>query len=119
MTLSDMSNDTELLSRCNCTELYQICRRLGLSVQPATNKEQMIRILLGEEPPPDCKNEADSWRDAIMDFLLDHWQTVRGLLDCPAKSGDSMSCYKCLDQQVVSCLVENKDSLVQIRSRRK
>lgn len=78
----------------------------------------MIRTLIGEVAPPDGCNEIDQWRDAIMAFLLDNWATVRSQLDCPARSGDSKSCYQCVDAQVVACLVENKGSLAYIRRKK-
>lgn len=119
MTLYDTStSDSDLLSRCNRTELYQVCRRQGIKVSPATSKEQMIGLILGEIEETDTINEADLWRDDLMGFLLDHWQVVRGQLKCPARSGDPKSCYQCPDAQVISCLAQNRELLVKIRRSR-
>jgi hypothetical protein len=93
-------------STCNETELYQVCRRVGLPVTPRTSKEEMVSYLLGEKEPPDVENIFDGWRDGIMRFLLDHWSVVESQLSCPAKSGDPRSCYQCVDAQVVSCVVQ-------------
>lgn len=112
------SNDVEVLAGCNWTELYQIARRQGVHVTPDMSREALILVLLGEQQPPSSVNEADAWRDALMGFLLDNWRTVRSQIDCPAKSGDPKSCYRCVDAQVLACLVQNKGSLTQIRRKK-
>jgi hypothetical protein len=113
-----MTHSSEFeLEACNETELYQICRDAQIPVTPRATKQQMILYLLGEEePPPLTHHEIDTWRRGIMAFLLDHWSTVRAQLECPAKSGDPLSCFQCVDAQVVSCVVQNASSerLIQI-----
>ena len=106
--------------QCNHTELYQICQRLHLNVHPGLSKGTLIALLLGEEEPsPEWTNAIDSWRHAIMAFLLDHWQVVRAQLACPAKTGDPLACFNCIDAQVVSCLVQNADEEHLIQLKRK
>lgn len=112
------SSDFDLFSACNRTELLQLCARAGIGASPATPKERLIAYLLGEEEPPQGnQNDINSWRHGIMSFLLDHWTVVRAQLDCPAKSQDPRSCFKCIDQQVISCLVENpgNEPLIQLK----
>lgn len=104
---------------CNHTELYQICRRLGLRIAPNTDKEKMIAYLMGEEEPPPCDHPVDSWRHGLMGFLLDHWQTVRSQLTCPAKSGDPRACFNCLDAQVITCIADNPENEDLIQLKRK
>lgn len=104
--------------RCNHTELYQVCRRAGIPVSPATPKEEMIAYLLGESEAPPVENVFDHWRNGIMGFLLDHWSVVETQLTCPAKSGDPKSCYQCVDAQVISCVVQQSDhdqKLIELR----
>lgn len=114
------SPDFELFDRCNHTELFQVCRRLGLPVAPSIDKETMIRLLLGEEEPnPEWRNAMDSWRHGLMGFLLDNWNNVRSQLQCPAKSGDPRACFNCVDAQVVSCIVDNPDNEQLIQLKRK
>jgi len=104
----EYSSASELFAHCNHTELYQICRRLGLQIPPATPREELIAYLTGDkEVPEGAHNEIDFWRLAIMSFLLDHWQVVRSQLECPAKSGDERACFNCQDAQVISCIVQN------------
>ena len=115
------SSDYELLSACNYTELFQVCQRLGLPVSPDLPKDTIIKIILGEEPPPESWSSVmDSWRDAIMAFLLDHWDVVRSQLECPAKSGNPKSCYECIDTRVISCLVDNapNETLIQLKRKK-
>jgi hypothetical protein len=113
-----MSNSSEFdLNACNETELYQICRDAQIQVPPQATKQQMILYLQGEEePPPLTKHEIDTWRRGIMGFVLDHWSVVRAQLECPAKSGDPLSCFQCIDTQVVSCVVQNavNEHLIQL-----
>lgn len=112
------SPDFDLFDRCNQTELLQILKRLGLSVPPATPKELLIQVLLGEvEPDPNWLNVMDSWRHGLMGFLLDHWEVVRSQLECPAKTGDPRACFQCVDARVIACLVDNQheEQLIQLK----
>lgn len=112
------SPDFELFARCNHTELFQICRRLGLPVSPQLSKETLIKLLLGEEEPhPEWENVMDGWREALMAFVLDHWEVIRSQLECPAKSGDPRACFNCEDAQVIHCLVDNEHEEPQIRKK--
>ncbi len=43
-----------------------------------------------------------------MRFLLEHWPMVFSQLTCPAKTGDPLACFQCVDAQVVYCIVDNK-----------
>lgn len=107
-----------LFSAFNRTELYQLCRRVGFNIPPTTSVEKMIVYLQGEEEAPMEPNIFNSWRDAIMLFLLEHWKAVESQLTCPAKSGDPRSCYQCIDQQVISCIVQQSpydQKLIELR----
>lgn len=109
----------ELFADCNHTELYQICRRQGMRVAPSEPREKLIAYLLGEEEPPPVDHVVDSWRHGIMGFLLDHWQTVRSQLSCPAKNGDPRACFTCTDSQVIACVASNPDNEELIQLKRK
>lgn len=109
----------ELYERCNETELYQIARAAGLAVLPSASKDELIKYILGEEQPPPVSSEFDEWRLAIMRFVIEHRKTLEVQLRCPAKSMDPRACFQCVDQQVVSCLVENKGNLNLIQLHRK
>ena len=129
-------------SRANETELLQTCRTAGISVAPGTPKEQLIKLLTGETEPEEVQpNPVDSWRDALMEFLLDHWLVARGQIECPAKELESwterqpgqilirrkpglppgqIACRTCTDTQVMCCVVQNaaNEQLIQARRRR-
>lgn len=105
---------------CNRTELVQVCRDIGLRVEPGTTEEDIFKMLEGELVVTDVgKSNVDTWRDAIMAFLLDNWQVVRAQLDCPAKSGEPNACYGCIDAQVIACVVDNQRSEKLIQLKRK
>jgi hypothetical protein len=125
--LTPPSSTSELFDDCNHTELYQLCRRLGINVSPATPKEQLRAYLLGEQEPPESTTHSiDVWRNAIMEFLSDHWQVVRAQITCPAKNlkdelepGEKRACFNCIDVQVLSCVVQNPENEYAIQLRRK
>ena len=117
--MSSSGNSEQLFEDCNHTELLQICRRVGLRISPSTPKEKMIAYLLGEEEPPIEDNVVDSWRHGLMGFVLDHWQTIRSQLACPAKTQDPRACFTCCDTQVIACVVGNPENEELINLKRK
>jgi len=117
--MSSSGNSEQLFEDCNHTELLQICRRVGLHISPSTPKEKMIAYLLGEEEPPIEDNVVDSWRHGLMGFVLDHWQTIRSQLACPAKTQDPRACFTCCDTQVIACVVGNPENEELINLKRK
>lgn len=126
--LPSTHSDENLFSDCNHTELYQLCRRLGMNINPATPNREMIAYLQGDvELPVGQSHNMDEWREALMAFLSDHWQVVRAQIDCPARNlmdeklepGVKRACFNCIDTQVISCLVQNpeNESLIQAHKR--
>lgn len=86
----------------NRTELHQICEEANLSTRSDCSPVELQRVLDGEQEPR--PNPMHRVRLSLMQFILDHWNTVRSQLSCPAKSGDPRSCFKCHDMQVVACV---------------
>lgn len=108
-----------MFDKCNHTELYQLCRRLGMPAVPSMSREQLGELILGEVPQTVQPHSFDSWRHGLAGFVLDHWQTLQNQVSCPLKSQDPMSCFGCLDTQVVSCVVGNPKNEHLIHLRRK
>ena len=133
-------------SRANETELLQACRDAGVDAAPGTLKERLILLLTGEvELGIGEVNPIDTWRHALMNFLLDYWVVARGQIDCPAKELDCwvdrpddrqvgqdhgprrkpglppgpIACRTCTDAQVMCCVVQNASNAQQIEQRRK
>lgn len=119
MIPSTSTSRSTIFDRFNDTELYQTAREAGLIVLPSEPREKLIVYLLGEEEPPKIEQNIDMWRNGIMGFLIEHWKQVETQLTCPAKSGDPLACFGCIDTQVISCLVSNEADLYQIRRHRK
>lgn len=95
---------------CNRTELYQLCRGRGLVVPPdAGNAEMMYMHMFGtdEFDKATLVNQFDEWRHALAGFVIDHWSRLQNQVTCPLRSQDPMSCFGCLDTQVVACIVSN------------
>lgn len=103
-------------ARCNHTELYQLCRRLKLNVHPMMPREQLAQVLLGEITFSDIDHPFDFWRHGLAGFVLSHWQKLQNQVSCPLKSQDPLSCFGCLDTQVVSCVVSSpkNEPLIQL-----
>lgn len=96
-----------LFDNCNHTELYQLCRARDLPVLPSMPREQLAGLLLGELTPEAQPHTIDSWRHGLAGFVLSHWHVLQNQVTCPLKSKDPLSCFGCLDTQVVSCVVGN------------
>ncbi len=105
------------LLRCNATELYQLCRKAKLAVLPSASKEEMAALLIGELEPIEEYHNIDSWRIALMQFVLDYWRKLETQITCPAKSRDPRACFQCTDAQVITCVVdaEAHEDLIQLR----
>lgn len=123
-----MSSDADVLAlieasglaACNRTELYQLCQQAGLKPLPRHTKDELLRLMVGElQIDPSELHELDSWRHGLAGFVLDHWRVLQNQITCPLKSQDPLSCFGCLDAQVVTCLTSNENNLVQIRKHRK
>jgi hypothetical protein len=90
---------------CNHTELYQLCRSLGLPLSPSANREQLMQAhMTGVFGSP---NPIDEWRNGLAGFVLDHWKVLQNQVTCPLQSQDPNSCFGCLDTQVITCIVSN------------
>lgn len=110
----------------NRTELYQLCRKAGLAVQPSWEKDHYIAALLGAELPT-AANAIDDLRDSLIMFIDEYWSTLQAQLKCPAKNlhspdptkVNSKPCYSCVDMQVVACVSDmsaaNQQRLLQLR----
>lgn len=93
----------------NHTELYQACLSAGIVCPPGESREKLIEYLEGEaEPDPGEMHDLDRWRHGIMGFILEYWSKLESQLTCPAKSKNPLSCFQCIDQQVIACVVQNK-----------
>lgn len=103
----------------NYTELQQLCTGAGLPVHPRMSFEDMVALLEGHLQPIEENAPIDVWRDAIMAFVIDFWSKLHSQLTCPAKTKDPRACYGCIDQQVIACLVKQKQAEPLIAVRRK
>ncbi len=107
-----------VLDQCNHSELYQTCRSLQLPALPSMSREQLMALLLEELPETEQQpNVFDSWRHGLAGFVLDHWAILQNQIGCPLKSQDPLSCFTCLDTQVVDCVVGNpaNEHLIQLK----
>ncbi len=94
-----------------------MCVRARLSVRPNTARSDLIAYLEGDLETPDVnENVFDSWRAAIIEFLLEHWKKIETQITCPAKmlkdpkNPNPKPCFGCVDAQVVICIIQNHDA---------
>ena len=94
------------LLQCNRSELHQLCIKAGLVVSPKLSREDLAKTLVGvlEEG---TENPLDPWRHGLATFVLKHWTVLQNQITCPLKSKDPLSCFGCLDAQVITCLNDN------------
>ena len=95
---------------CNRTELYQLCQRVGVNPHPGQSREELIALFMGEHENEPHQNQIDSWRHGLAGFVLDHWKVLQNQVTCPLQSKDPMSCFGCLDAQVIACITSNPDN---------
>ncbi len=105
-----------MFDKCNHTELYQLCRMRNLPALPSMSREQLAELMFSETQPEVLPHSIDSWRHGLAGFVLSHWHVLQNQISCPLKSKDPMSCFGCLDTQVVSCVVGNpkNEHLIQL-----
>src|SRR3989304_6232443 len=109
---------SEALDKCNRTELYQLCKRAGLQPPTAASRSELIQYLGGELEPPKETNEIDLWRRGLKGFVWERWAVLQPQLTCPIRQ-DINACRDCLDTQVVTCVVEQRDCEPLIQMHRK
>jgi len=108
----------EQLAGCNHTEMYQLCRRKGLAVDPGMLLSQLVNTFIESKPDPEL-NVFDSWRHGITGFVFKHWKVLEPQLTCPIRSKDPKSCWGCLDTQVAACVSSNAQDEQSIQLHRK
>lgn len=106
------------LQRCNRTELYQLCRRAKLNIPSSSSRDELASYLTGYLHPPSDPNLIDTWRKGLRGFVLENWAVLQPQLTCPIRH-DINACQKCVDMQVITCVVENKDYEALIQLHRK
>lgn len=111
-TTEPESIPAEVFADLNRTELYQLCRRAGLHVHPAWDREQLIAALQDADPTEAFDHPIDDLREALIAFITQHWKTLRPQLKCPAKDlmnpdpkkANERPCFGCSDMRVVACV---------------
>jgi hypothetical protein len=109
----------EGLSRCNRTELYQLCKQAGLNPYPNAQRQDLMALFVGQTEIPKETHEIDTWRRGLKGFVTERWATLQPQLTCPIRA-DINACTQCLDAQVVTCVVEQKkiEPLIQLHRKK-
>lgn len=103
--IGEMQVDPNDLEDMNKTELVKLARLMGQSAHYGLDRKVLVSILKGRKRK--VRNKIDEYRDAIKEFLRQHWEAVRSQVDvkCHAECGDHT------DFQVVTCWKTNKEIL--------
>lgn len=118
-------SSSESLAGLNRTELYQACRRAGISVPASATRNELIAFLYGEGD--EAPNVTDTWREGIIGFLNEYWSMLEAQLKCPAKNlrhptnPNPKPCYGCVDAQVIMCVINDQkvEQLIQLHRKNK
>ena len=102
-----------ILDQMNMTELTELAKETNPDAHRGLSREVLNQIILNapEDGPKLPEKPINKYRLRIMTFVLDHWEQVKPMLTCPAKSGDPRACFGCTDVQVVECVTMNKDNI--------
>lgn len=102
-----------ILSRMNMTELVELAQETNPEAHRGLSREVLEQIIANppEQGPTLPEKPINKYRLRIMSFVLDHWEQVKPMLTCPAKSGDPRACFQCTDIQVVECVTTNRDNI--------
>lgn len=95
----------------NTTELVALAQELDPNVGLNTPRPHLIALLCGEGPDELPGRAVDGVRLHIMRFVIQNYDQLRPLLDCPAKTKDPRACFRCLDYQVAECATSSAQSL--------
>jgi hypothetical protein len=105
------------LSEYNRTELFLKAQEQNPNVRHNTSREQLIAIATGElqvDLPP---RPVDKTRLVIMEFINAHWDQVKAIIACPARSQDPRACFSCTDIQIAECALKNRDIIYRSSSK--
>lgn len=100
-----------ILNRMNMTELVALAQEIDPEAHRGIGRDELVRLLTDASPEALPQKPINKYRLRIMEFVVDHWEQVKPMLTCPARSGDSRACFNCTDVQVVECVSTNRDNL--------
>lgn len=94
----------------NISELTWLAQEQNPNAHRGLDREMLLAIAQGEEVdlPP---RTVDKVRLRIMEFVNEHWQQVKPLISCPARSRDPRACFACTDVQAVECALTNQKKI--------
>ncbi len=94
----------------NLSELTLLAQETNPDAHRGLDREMLLALAMGEEVdlPP---RTVDKVRLRIMEFVNDHWEQVKPLIACPARSRDPRACFNCTDIQAVECALTNQKKI--------
>lgn len=94
------------LDDLNLSELVLLAQETNDKAHRGLGREVLTKLALGEDVAIQ-ERQIDKTRLTIMEFVDAHWDQVRPLLSCPAKTRDPRACFQCTDIQVLECATSN------------
>lgn len=102
-----------ILSQMNMTELVELAQETHPEAHRGLSREVLEAIITNtpETGPTLPEKKVNRHRLRIMNFVQEHWEQVKPMLTCPARTGDPRACFNCTDVQVVECVTTNRDNI--------
>lgn len=99
---------SDLVNRMNVSELVQVAQGIDGRVHRGLGREVLVEVILAGQAPVLPDRSVDKVRLRIMGFILDNWDQVKPLVQCPARTGDPRACFQCTDVQAILCFDDNR-----------
>ena len=95
------------LDELNDSELVLLAQDHDPGAHRGLGRDVLLAIITGDVESALPERTIDTSRRRIMLYVLDHWNQVKPLLSCPARTASPSACFNCTDIQVVECVVTN------------
>ncbi len=110
--MTPSATSSNLFAALNRTELYQLCRQAGLTVEPGASREKMVQLLEGTETAvlAEDQHSINRYRLALIGFVSANWERIQTQITCPMKElpTNPKPCFGCTDTRVLACMVDNR-----------
>lgn len=102
-----MSQETDVLSNLNDTELAQLIRRqTGLIVKRAVGRQRLLQLLEdGGMPGPEEISSTNESRKRLQIYVEKNWIGLQSQLPCKGENRGRCTIYPCPEGRHVDCLL--------------
>ena len=94
------------LDDMNHSELVLLAQDQDPEAHRGMSRAKLIKTAEGQHAPLP-QRQINKVRLRIMTYIVEHWQQLKPLLDCPAQTEHPRACFRCTDVQVSECALTN------------